>query len=87
MGFTPLDIMSVDDLGPVVLHVLLNKDAFLNKTLSVSGDKLTIHEVATVLNRYLAPKTFRYKQVNRNSNLIIYLQFAYHACRNCHAHF
>ena len=63
-GFTPLDMMSVEDLGPVVLQVLSNRDKFLEKTLSVSGDKLTIREVASVLNRYLAPKSFRDKQVS-----------------------
>ena len=63
-GFTPLDMMSVEDLGPVVLQVLSNRDKFLDKTLSVSGDKLTIREVAFVLNRYLAPKSFRDKQVS-----------------------
>lgn len=63
-GFTPLDMMSVEDLGPVVLRMLENRDKFLDKTLSVSGDKLTIREVASVLNHYLAPKSFRDKQVS-----------------------
>ena len=44
--------------------MLENRDKFLDKTLSVSGDKLTIREVASVLNHYLAPKSFRDKQVS-----------------------
>ncbi|KAK7095422.1 nmrA-like family domain-containing protein 1 [Littorina saxatilis] len=62
-GFTPMDMMSVEDLGPVVVNVLNNTARFLNKTLSVSGDKLTMREVASVLNKHLAPKAFRDKQL------------------------
>nr|KAG5712464.1 hypothetical protein BaRGS_011438 [Batillaria attramentaria] len=64
MGFTPLDMMSVEDLGPVVLHVLQNRAKYMNKTLSVSGDKLTMREVAAVLSSYLGPrKVFKDKQL------------------------
>lgn len=64
MGFTSLDMMSVEDLGPVVIHVLQNRAAYLNKTLSVSGDKLTMREVAAVLSSYLGPKkVFKDKQL------------------------
>ncbi|XP_076436816.1 nmrA-like family domain-containing protein 1 [Babylonia areolata] len=62
-GLTPVDMMSVEDLGPIVVDMLARRDSVLGKTLSVSGDKLTIREVATVLSKHLAPKTFRDKQL------------------------
>lgn len=62
-GFTPLDLMSVEDLGPLVVKVLEGRDQYLHKTLSPSGDKLTVREVAAVLSRCLAPRHFRDKQL------------------------
>ena len=59
----PLALISADDIGPMVAHVIDARSAFLHKTLSVCGDKLTIREISTVLNKTLAPRKFYDKQV------------------------
>ena len=63
MGNRPLNLMSVEDVGDVLMEVLARGKAFLNKTLSLSGDKLTIHEMAALLSRVLDPKYFKDRQV------------------------
>ncbi|XP_064616739.1 nmrA-like family domain-containing protein 1 isoform X2 [Liolophura sinensis] len=62
MGTHVWDIISVDDVGEVVRHVFNNKTQYLNKTLSLAGDKLTIKEIADILTRQLAPRKFKDKQ-------------------------
>lgn len=63
MGQTPLDMMSVDDVGGCVASVFLNKDHYIDKTVSVCGDKVTVREMAQTLSKYLRPKIFKDKQV------------------------
>ena len=63
MGQTPLDMMSVDDVGQVVLHVLDNTRQYLDKTVSVCGDKVTVKDIAKVMTKWLQPKVFKDKQV------------------------
>ncbi|XP_012943193.1 nmrA-like family domain-containing protein 1 [Aplysia californica] len=63
MGQTPLDMMSVDDVGGIVVSVLLNRDFYLDKTVSVCGDKITVREMALALSKYLRPKVFKDKQL------------------------
>ncbi|KAL8568192.1 hypothetical protein ACOMHN_027715 [Nucella lapillus] len=60
---TPLDMISVADLGRIVADVMGNRDKFLHKTVSVSGDKLTVREVATVLTTHLLPRHFHHRQL------------------------
>ena len=63
MGETPLDLISVEDIGEVARTVLLNKAAYLDKTLSLCGDKLTIREIAAELSRALTPLYIKDKPV------------------------
>lgn len=63
MGVTPFNMMSVEDVGDIVGIIFSNKTAFLEKTLSVCGDKLTVREMAAYLSRHLAPTQFKEKQV------------------------
>ncbi|RUS71668.1 hypothetical protein EGW08_020574, partial [Elysia chlorotica] len=63
MGSFPLDMMCVDDVGPVVLNILRNRAHFLGKTETLCGDKITVREMAQVLSRYLKPRTFRDRQL------------------------
>ena len=65
MGQTPLDMMSVDDVGGVVKHVFENREKYLDKTVSVCGDKVTVREIAQILTKYLQPKTFTHRQVSQ----------------------
>jgi len=64
MGQTPLDMMSVDDVGGVVKHVFENREKYLDKTVSVCGDKVTVREIAQILTKYLQPKTFTHRQLS-----------------------
>lgn len=74
MGTHVWDIISVDDVGEVVRHIFNNKAQYLDKTLSVAGDKLTIKEIADILTRHLAPKKFKDKQVTYNIVFITQLK-------------
>ena len=64
MGITPLDLVSVEDIGEVARIVFLNKEPFLGKTLSLSGSKLTIKEIAAELSKFLRPLHFRDRPVS-----------------------
>ncbi|KAL5011329.1 hypothetical protein ScPMuIL_009880 [Solemya velum] len=66
MGNTSLDLLHVGDMGHVVCAVLKDKNRYLSKTISMSGCKLTIKEIAAFLSRGLAPLRFGYKQVTLN---------------------
>ncbi|KAK6195916.1 hypothetical protein SNE40_001243 [Patella caerulea] len=66
MGLTPIDLISVDDIGGIVKSIFDNKSQYINKTISISGDKLTIAEVAAILNINMKPKMFREKQISIN---------------------
>lgn len=66
MGETPFDLVSVEDIGEVARTVILNPNGFLNKTLSLCGDKPTIKEIAAEFTRYLKPLTFRDKPITVN---------------------
>ncbi|GFN73547.1 nmra-like family domain-containing protein 1 [Plakobranchus ocellatus] len=63
MGLTPLDMMSVEDVGPVVVSILRSGRLFHGKTESICGDKITVREMAHVLSTYLRPKVFKDKQL------------------------
>ncbi|WAR31235.1 NMRL1-like protein [Mya arenaria] len=63
MGEMPLDLVSVEDIGEVARTVFLNRSAYLDKTLSLCGEKITIKELAADFSRALAPLTFRDKPI------------------------
>ncbi|KAL3870486.1 hypothetical protein ACJMK2_038541 [Sinanodonta woodiana] len=63
MGTTPLDMVCVEDIGEIAKLVFKNKEKFLNKTLSVAGDKITVKEMAATLSRHLAPMNFKDRQI------------------------
>ncbi|KAH9500780.1 NmrA-like domain-containing protein 1 [Bulinus truncatus] len=63
MGTVPLDLMNVEDVGPIVATVLQHSDNYFNKTLSICGDKKTIKQIAEVLSKCFHPKVFKDKQV------------------------
>ena len=73
MGETPLDLVSVEDIGQVARTVFLNKNCFLNKTLSLCGEKLTIREIAAQLTHYLRPYVFKDKPVSQIRTYILYI--------------
>ncbi|KAK0063376.1 nmrA-like family domain-containing protein 1 [Biomphalaria pfeifferi] len=64
MGKTPLDLISRDDIGPIVLKVMQHSQEYLSKSLSVCGDKLCVQEIATVLSKWLHPIIFKDKQIS-----------------------
>lgn len=63
MGHTPLDVISANDVGPVVRAAFADPQSFLHKTLSLSGSKLTVKEIAAILAKHLPGKCFKDKQV------------------------
>ena len=63
MGLIPLDMVSRDDIGHIVAQIFQNKPKLLHKTISISGDKLTMKQVADCLTNCLRPIKFVHKQV------------------------
>ncbi|XP_067661050.1 nmrA-like family domain-containing protein 1 [Haliotis asinina] len=66
IGQAPLDMISINDIGDIVRKIFLNRDVYLNKTISVCGDKITMREIAQILTTHLKPKVFREKQISVN---------------------
>lgn len=66
MGETPLDLIGVNDIGQVARTVFLNKANFLEKTLSLCGDKQTIQDIALKFTKTLSPMVFKDKPVSTN---------------------
>ena len=64
MGETPLDLISVEDIGEAARQVFLNPSKYLHKTLSLCGSKITIKEMAQYLSQYLHPMYFRDRPVS-----------------------
>uniref|UniRef100_W5M6Y9 NmrA-like family domain-containing protein 1 n=1 Tax=Lepisosteus oculatus TaxID=7918 RepID=W5M6Y9_LEPOC len=57
MGDVPMDGMSVADLGPVVVSVLMNREEFVGKDIGLSAERLTVQQYCEVMTRCLG-KTF-----------------------------
>lgn len=51
-----MESMSVEDLGPAVHYILSRCEEFKNKTLSISAEKLTLHEYAKTLSKAMGKK-------------------------------
>ncbi|XP_046556629.1 nmrA-like family domain-containing protein 1 [Haliotis rubra] len=66
IGQAPLDMISIDNIGDIVRKIFFNRDVYLNKTISVCGDKITIREIAQILTTHLKPKVFKEKQISVN---------------------
>ena len=65
MGTTPLHLIALDDVGEVVRQMFNNRRAFVDKTVGVCGDILTIRDIAATLTRVLTPKVFADKPVSK----------------------
>ena len=63
MGQATLAMVCTEDVGGVVSQVVLNPRTYINRTLSVCGDKLTVKEIAATFNKVLHPYMFRDNQV------------------------
>jgi uncharacterized protein YbjT (DUF2867 family) len=57
-------LMNVDDLGECVKSIFDSPNEFKAKVVPVAGDKLTGEQIAAVLNKHLAPKTFVYGNIS-----------------------
>ena len=70
MGQAPLDMINADDVGGVVCNIFRQGTADIHKTFSLSGDKLTVPEMAALMSGYLAPRVFRDTQVSILNSLL-----------------
>ena len=58
----PMHAISVPDGGPIVAAVFSKPEEYIGKVVSISGDKLTIHEYTAIIGK-VTGKTVRYQQV------------------------
>lgn len=58
-----LDVMGMEDMGEVVNSIFSLGNEMLFKTTVLTGDKLAVRDIASIMSKYLAPKRFRDKQV------------------------
>ena len=63
MGSSPLDLIAVDDVGEAVRSIFLMRENTLHKTVSLTGAKLSVREIAAILTHHVRPKQFKDKQV------------------------
>ncbi|ELT96234.1 hypothetical protein CAPTEDRAFT_161267 [Capitella teleta] len=63
MGHTPLNLISLEDVGNVVVEVFNQGEKFVKKSLSISGDKMTVKDIAGTFSEVLQPKRFQDKQI------------------------
>ncbi|CAE1167762.1 unnamed protein product [Acanthosepion pharaonis] len=66
MGLTPLDMISREDVGHIVAKIFQKRPKMLHKIISMSGDKLTMKQVADCLTNSLRPIEFKHKQITPN---------------------
>ena len=58
----PMHAIAVADGGPIVATIFSKPEEFIGKVVSISGDKLTLHEYMANIGK-VTGKTFRYQQV------------------------
>ena len=51
----PLDVISVEEMGPCIVSILDEKDQYLHRFLGLSGDCRKVEEYAAILSKHLAP--------------------------------
>ncbi|ESO85284.1 hypothetical protein LOTGIDRAFT_130631 [Lottia gigantea] len=54
----PIDCMSIADIGKVVYVIMGRPKQYLNKTINLSAEKITIHHMAEVLTKQIEDKRF-----------------------------
>lgn len=63
MGQTPLDLICTEDAGRAVAALFASPAQHEGRTLSLSGDKVTVQEVAATFTRHLGPLAFKDRQI------------------------
>jgi hypothetical protein len=63
MGHTLLNLISLEDVGNVVVEIFNRGPKFVNKSLSISGDKMTVKDIAATFSKVLQPRHFHDRQV------------------------
>ena len=58
----PMDAISVNDLGGVVVSILNSPDKYLDKRIGLSGDRITMGNYADIITK-VTGKTLKYNQV------------------------
>ncbi|KAJ8384523.1 hypothetical protein AAFF_G00204380 [Aldrovandia affinis] len=59
MGDTPMDGISLRDVGPVVTSILKNSHKWMGRSCFLSADRLMVKDYAETLTKYLAPRIFQ----------------------------
>lgn len=62
LGGAALDMISMADAAECIRQILIQRSQFINKTVSLSGTKLTGKDVAATLSQLLPKKTFKFRQ-------------------------
>ena len=66
-------MINADDVGGVVLSLFQHGGETINKTYNLSGEKLTVREVAALMCDYLAPRVFKDLQVNTIKKFLYFM--------------
>ncbi|KAG5850598.1 hypothetical protein ANANG_G00084150 [Anguilla anguilla] len=65
MGETPMDSISLSDVGPVVTAILKNSHRWAGKSCLLSADRLPVQEYAETLTKHLAPRVFQDSRISQ----------------------
>ncbi|KAG9351134.1 hypothetical protein JZ751_025024 [Albula glossodonta] len=64
MGETPMDGISLRNVGPMVVSIMKNSHKWMGKSCLLSADRLTIQEYAETLSKYLAPRIIQDSRIS-----------------------
>ncbi|KAI1891488.1 hypothetical protein AGOR_G00144330 [Albula goreensis] len=64
MGETPMDGISLRNVGPMVVSIMKNSHKWMGKSCLLSADRLTIQEYAETLSKHLAPRIIRDSRIS-----------------------
>ncbi|XP_072051569.1 nmrA-like family domain-containing protein 1 [Amphiura filiformis] len=59
----PMDFIAVHGAGNAVAAIFASPEAYIGKSIGLSGDRKTIQELADIMGKHLAPKTFKASEI------------------------
>ncbi|XP_072046414.1 nmrA-like family domain-containing protein 1 [Amphiura filiformis] len=59
----PMDYIVVSGAGNAIAAIFASPEAYIGKSIGISGDHITVQEIADIFSKHLAPKTFKAGEV------------------------
>ncbi|CAH1786538.1 unnamed protein product [Owenia fusiformis] len=76
MSRVPIGLMSCRDIGECVKEIFMCKNKYLNHTINLCANVLTVREIADIFNKHLVPNSFKDTQLTLDN----YRQLGWPGC-------